>query len=239
MKITDIQTFQFAGPELAEVMYPAWAPGTEWKRWGGTIVKVFTDEGIVGLGSPGYAAAPIIESWIKPQLSARTRSRWSSTPASSGTRGRPGASRWPSGTSSARPAASRSTSSGAASATASPATQLHRGPHGRAARRGRCRPPRQGWRAAKLRLHDWTIKEDIAQVEAVRRAMGDDFTSWWMPTRPSSPAPAARARPGLDLRARPADGARTRTARRLLAGGAARPLRLRGPDPALRRRGDH
>src|SRR3954451_25072728 len=45
MKITDIQTFQYAGPELAETMYPAWAPGSEWKRWGGTVVKVFTDEG--------------------------------------------------------------------------------------------------------------------------------------------------------------------------------------------------
>ena len=29
-----------------------------------------------------------------------------------------------------------------------------------------------GWRATKLRIHDWTIKEDIAQVEAVRRAVG-------------------------------------------------------------------
>ena len=68
MKITDIQTFQLAGPELAAPMYPAWAPGSNWHRWGGTVCKVFTDEGIVGLGSPGYASAPIIESWIKPQL---------------------------------------------------------------------------------------------------------------------------------------------------------------------------
>ena len=27
----------------------------------------------------------------------------------------------------------------------------------------------------KLRLHDWTMKQDVAQVEGVRRAMGDDF----------------------------------------------------------------
>src|SRR5260370_6925546 len=27
----------------------------------------------------------------------------------------------------------------------------------------------------KLRLHDWTVQQDIAQVEAVRRAMRDDF----------------------------------------------------------------
>src|SRR5205085_11810154 len=33
----------------------------------------------------------------------------------------------------------------------------------------------EGWRATKLRLHDWTMREDLAQVEAVRKAMGDDF----------------------------------------------------------------
>ena len=33
----------------------------------------------------------------------------------------------------------------------------------------------EGWRAIKLRLHDWTIAQDIAQVEGVRRAMGDEF----------------------------------------------------------------
>ena len=68
MKITDIQTYQLSGPELEAPLAPAWAPGTEWRRWGGTVVKVFTDEGLVGLGSPGYAASPVIESWLKPQL---------------------------------------------------------------------------------------------------------------------------------------------------------------------------
>jgi L-alanine-DL-glutamate epimerase-like enolase superfamily enzyme len=38
-----------------------------------------------------------------------------------------------------------------------------------AARRG------EGWRAMKLRLHDWTFQQDLAQVAAVRRAMGDEF----------------------------------------------------------------
>jgi L-alanine-DL-glutamate epimerase-like enolase superfamily enzyme len=33
-----------------------------------------------------------------------------------------------------------------------------------------------GWRATKLRLHDWTVKADIAQIEVVRRAVGEDFT---------------------------------------------------------------
>jgi L-alanine-DL-glutamate epimerase-like enolase superfamily enzyme len=33
-----------------------------------------------------------------------------------------------------------------------------------------------GYRAVKLRLHDWTMQEDLAQVEAVRRAVGDKLT---------------------------------------------------------------
>jgi L-alanine-DL-glutamate epimerase-like enolase superfamily enzyme len=33
----------------------------------------------------------------------------------------------------------------------------------------------EGWRAIKLRLHDWTIQADLSQVEGVRQAMGDDF----------------------------------------------------------------
>jgi L-alanine-DL-glutamate epimerase-like enolase superfamily enzyme len=34
----------------------------------------------------------------------------------------------------------------------------------------------QGWRAAKLRIHDWTLKADISQVEAARHAAGEEFT---------------------------------------------------------------
>jgi L-alanine-DL-glutamate epimerase-like enolase superfamily enzyme len=33
-----------------------------------------------------------------------------------------------------------------------------------------------GWRATKLRIHERTLAADVAQVEAVRRAVGDDFT---------------------------------------------------------------
>ena len=46
MKITDIQVLELAGAPLPTAMRPAWAPGSEWRRWGGTLVKVFTDEGI-------------------------------------------------------------------------------------------------------------------------------------------------------------------------------------------------
>jgi len=33
-----------------------------------------------------------------------------------------------------------------------------------------------GWRACKLRIHEPTLKADIAQIEAVRRAIGDELT---------------------------------------------------------------
>ena len=31
-----------------------------------------------------------------------------------------------------------------------------------------------GWKAMKLRAHEWTLKQDITQVEAVRKAAGDE-----------------------------------------------------------------
>lgn len=177
MKITDIQTFQFAGPELAETMYPAWAPGTEWKRWGGTIVKVFTDEGIVGLGSPGYAAAPIIESWIKPQLIGKdpfaleqharifrgAGQAWGVEMALWDIIGKacnvPVYKLW----------------GGFRDRVPAYASLIEvRTPERRAEDLRKIQA--SGWRASKLRIHDWTMKEDLAQVEAVRRAVGDDFT---------------------------------------------------------------
>src|SRR5579875_3161531 len=68
MKITDLEMITLAGPPLPAVAHPAWAPGSTWQRWGGVIVKIHTDEGITGIGAPGYAAADRFESWIKPQL---------------------------------------------------------------------------------------------------------------------------------------------------------------------------
>jgi hypothetical protein len=59
MKITDLQVLQLADP----VQSHAAGMGTRqrWWRWGGTIVKVFTDED-VGPGSPGHGVSPLIES---------------------------------------------------------------------------------------------------------------------------------------------------------------------------------
>ncbi len=177
MKITDIQTFQLQGPELAAPMYPAWAPGSTWHRWGGTVCKVFTDEGIVGLGSPGYASASIIESWIKPQLIGKdpfaleqharifrnAGAAWGIEIALWDIIGKacnvPIYKLW-GGFRDRVPAYASLIDVRSGERRAEDILQIQA----------------DGWRATKLRIHDWTMKEDLAQVEAVRRAVGDDFT---------------------------------------------------------------
>ena len=59
MKITDVQVMQLAGPELPKAMKPAWAPGSQWRRWGGTIVKVLVNDGDpVDYGQPLFKIKP-------------------------------------------------------------------------------------------------------------------------------------------------------------------------------------
>ncbi len=177
MKITDIQTMQLAGPPLSTAVKPAWAPGSEWPRFWGTLVKVFTDEGIVGIGSPGYGISPLIDSWIKPQLIGQdpfdlerharifrnANAGWGVEIALWDIIGK---------------------------ACGQPLYKLWGGYRDRMPAYASCievrEPARRaddilrikadGWRATKLRIHEATIKADIAQVEAVRRAVGDDFT---------------------------------------------------------------
>jgi L-alanine-DL-glutamate epimerase-like enolase superfamily enzyme len=177
MKITDIQTFELAGPPLPQAMKPAWAPGSEWRRWGGTIVKVFTDEGIVGLGSPGYSISPMIEKWIKPQLIGQdpfALERHARIFRNAGAAWGVEIALWDI----------------IGKACGQPVYKLWGGYRDRVPAYASCievRSPQQraediarvkaaGWRASKLRIHDWTVKQDIAQIEAVRRAVGDDFT---------------------------------------------------------------
>ncbi|MSQ58428.1 MAG: hypothetical protein EXR36_01920 [Betaproteobacteria bacterium] len=190
MKITDIQVLSLAGPKVPFPMKPAWAAGSQWERYGGTLVKVFTDEGIVGLGSPGYVVSPKIESWIKPQLIGQdpfaverharvfrgAGEAWGVEIALCDIIGK---------------------------ACGQPVYKLWGAYRDRVPAYASCievRTPKrraadivavkaQGWRAAKLRLHDWTLKADVAQVEAVRRAVGETTSPFWpMPIRRNSPA---------------------------------------------------
>ena len=177
MKITDIQVVELAGPPLPQPVRPAWAPGSQWQRWGGALVKVLTDDGLVGLGSPGYKVSPLIESWIKPQLIGRDpfdleRHARVFRNANAGwgveialwdligkACGQPVYKLW----------------GGARDRVPAYASCIEvRGPQHRA--QDIAHAQAAGWRAAKLRIHERTLAADIAQVEALRRAVGDAFT---------------------------------------------------------------
>jgi L-alanine-DL-glutamate epimerase-like enolase superfamily enzyme len=176
MKIADFEIIHLRGPELSRPLRPAWSPGTSWSRRDAVLVKLTTDDGIVGWGTPGYGGSPLLESWIKPQLlgtdpfnleqHARTfrgaNACWGVEIALwdiiGKATGQPLFKLW---------GASSDRVTGYASC-----VELRSGQQraeDAAARRA------EGWRAMKLRLHDWTLQQDVSQVEGVRRAMGDDF----------------------------------------------------------------
>ncbi|MCL4544102.1 MAG: mandelate racemase/muconate lactonizing enzyme family protein [Chloroflexi bacterium] len=177
MQITDIETITLAGPPLPTPMHPAWAPGMVTERWGGSIVKISTDEGITGLGTPGYNVTGALERWVKPQLlgtdpfameqHARTlrmvRGCWGIEIALwdliGKACGQPLYKLW----------------GGYTDRVPAYASFVEvRSPEQRAEDVLRVREA--GYRAVKLRLHDWTMAEDIAQVAAVRQAVGDELT---------------------------------------------------------------
>jgi len=177
MKITDIQVLQLDGPALKKPMHPAWAPGSSWQRWGGTIVKVFTDEDIVGIGSPGYSISPLIESWIKPQLIGKdpfALEQHARIFENAGTGWGVEIALWDI----------------IGKACGQPVYKLWGGYRDRVPAYAsfiEVSSPRQrgddvtaiqdaGWRAAKLRIHSQGIRDDLAQVEAVRLACGNEFT---------------------------------------------------------------
>ncbi len=176
MKIADFEIINLRGPEFTKPLRPAWAPGTSWSRRDAVLVKLTTDEGLVGWGTPGYSSAPLLESWIKPQLigadpfnleqHARifrgANAGWGVEIALWDIIGK---------------------------ATGQPLFKLWGGNSDRVTGYASCVELRsgeqraqdaaarhaEGWQAIKLRLHDWSIKDDVAQAAAVRRAMGDDF----------------------------------------------------------------
>lgn len=174
MKITNLEMITLAGPPLPEVAHPAWAPGSTWTHWGGAIVRIFTDEGITGIGAPGYAAAANFERWVKPQLIGKDPfameqharilrmaggcwgieiALWDIIGKACG---QPIYKLW----------------GGYADRVPAYASFIEvRSPERRAEDALRCRE--QGYRAVKLRIHDWDVKSDVAQVAAVREATGD------------------------------------------------------------------
>jgi L-alanine-DL-glutamate epimerase-like enolase superfamily enzyme len=177
VKIVEFEVIHLRGPEFASPVRPAWAPGSTWSRRDAVLVKLTTDDGLVGWGAPGYAAAPLLESWVKPRLmgadpfALEQHARifrnvdgcWGVEIALWDIIGK---------------------------AAGQPLYKLWGGYRDRVPGYASCVEVRlgeqraqdaaarqaEGWRAMKLRLHDWTLKQDVAQVEGVRRAMGDEFT---------------------------------------------------------------
>jgi L-alanine-DL-glutamate epimerase-like enolase superfamily enzyme len=140
------------------------------------LVKLTTDDGLVGWGAPGYAATPLLDSWVKPQLIGadpfNLEQHARMFRAANGCWGVEIAL-WDI----------------IGKATGQPLYRLWGGHSDRVTGYASCVELRsgdwraqdaaarqaEGWRAMKLRLHDWTMQLDLGQVEAVRRAMGDDF----------------------------------------------------------------
>jgi L-alanine-DL-glutamate epimerase-like enolase superfamily enzyme len=175
-RISDFEVFHLRGPELSRPLEPAWAPGSTWTRRDAVVVKLTTDDGLVGWGTPGYMSASVLDNWIKPRLlgadpfALEQHARiFRNAGACWGVEialwdiigkacGQPLYRLW---------GGYRDRVAGYASC-----VELRGGEQraeDAAARRA------EGWRAIKLRLHDWTLAQDVAQVAAVRRAMGDEF----------------------------------------------------------------
>jgi L-alanine-DL-glutamate epimerase-like enolase superfamily enzyme len=176
MKITAIETIRLAGPEFSERIYPAWAPGSVWMRQNSGLVRVETDEGIVGWGAAYPADFPRVNDVIAPMLIGKdpflleqharifrnAGGAWGTEIALwdiiGKALGQPLFRLW---------GAYRDRVPAYASC-----IELRTGEQ-RAEDALKARDA--GWRAMKLRLHAWTMREDIAQAEGVRTALGDDF----------------------------------------------------------------
>src|ERR1700704_6222016 len=177
MQIAAFEVIRLQAPELSASLRPAWAPGSTWKSRPATLVKLTTDEGVVGWGVPGYADPPVLEDWVKPRLLGQdpfALERHARTFRNAGGAWGVEIALWDI----------------IGKATGQPLYKLWGGYADRVpayASFVEVRPPEQraddvlrvrdeGYRAVKLRIHDWTMKADVAQVEAVRQAVGDTIT---------------------------------------------------------------
>ena len=179
MKITAVEADVW-GMRYPGDVRPAWAPGVVYREARTTLYTVHTDEGVTGIGA-GVGNPTYVKDNIAPHLidqdpfaierhSEMLRSRggpWLNHPIVWGIEmalwdlvgkaaGLPLYKLWGGYTDRVRAYAS---------------CMEKRGPEQRA--EDALRYLDEGYKAIKLRIHDWTIKEDIAQVEAVRDAVGD------------------------------------------------------------------
>ncbi len=179
MKITSIQAETIRVPYSGE-LEPAWSPGTTWRESAATVYRVQTDEGITGIGA-SRGAPDLANNVVSPLLAGRDPAYiepivrtiingaggWAAIPTAAGVEmalwdlagkvaGMPLYRLWGAHTDRVKAYASM--------------VEV-RTPERRA--EDALMLLERGYRAIKLRLHAATIREDIAQVEAVRAAVGE------------------------------------------------------------------
>jgi L-alanine-DL-glutamate epimerase-like enolase superfamily enzyme len=172
LKIRDVRLHVLPDLPLSQSINVAWAPGAPWTTAGRAFVEVQTDEGITGWGPP--VDGRLLEKAIAPYLVGAdpfaieqnvrilrdAGGGWVLEIALWDIIGK---------------------------ACGQPLYKLWGGHRDRVRAYSSCMEPRGGeqraedalrryeenWRAIKLRIHAWTIAEDIRQVEKVREAVGD------------------------------------------------------------------
>jgi L-alanine-DL-glutamate epimerase-like enolase superfamily enzyme len=172
MKIRDIKLHVLPDIPLSRAIAPAWSPGATWTGVNPSFVEVQTDEGITGYGPP--VDGELLRTAIAPLLIGQDPFAVE----------RNVAFLWMAGGGWAVEVALWDI---IGKACGQPLYKLWGGYSDRVRAYSSCMEVRsgeqraedalarleEGWRAIKLRIHDWTLAEDIRQVEAVRKAVGD------------------------------------------------------------------
>ncbi len=179
MKITAVEAEIWRIPFAGEVR-PAWSPGTVWREKSTTVYRVTTDAGLTGIGA-GQGSPQVVRDRISPKLAGldpfaiekifRTVVNWGG-----GAAGVPIAcgiemALWDLIGKAANLPLYRLWGIDKDRVRAYASLVEQRSPEQRA--EDALRFLELGYRAIKLRLHAPTMREDIAQVEAVRLAVGD------------------------------------------------------------------
>ena len=173
MKIARIETVRVDVPLPGEGFRPAWGPGLLQRSWSNVLVKVFTDAGIVGYAA-GHSFVSHIERSVAPYMIGRDPFALEYHHQVLTNAGGPffiDIALWDIiGKACGQPLyklfGGHRTRVKAYAATCEVGT-----PECRA--EDALRYLAEGFTALKLRLHNWTLAEDVALVTAVRRAVGD------------------------------------------------------------------
>jgi L-alanine-DL-glutamate epimerase-like enolase superfamily enzyme len=179
MKITAVETQVWRSSYRGEV-WPAWSPGQSSKNRQTTVFLIHTDEGLTGLGA-GVGNPEFVARQLAPRLVGQDPFLFERHTDMIRNNGGPWLAHPPVW------GIEMALWDLFGKASGQPLWKIWGGCTNRIkayASMIELRPPEQraedalhyrslGYRAIKLRIHSWTMKEDVAQVEAVRKAVGD------------------------------------------------------------------